>query len=347
MGAGGHNEIARAYPPRNDVAKPVHWDLSASAGKPVQIELVDGDAGSAYAWMAAGRFEPAVVPIDLPSDDDTLTALAELLPIPFNLPIWSRACDASSAAADLRDETLLALASCLARFPGQEEAIAAALPNAAAIGQQRMAELLASTVDGARRLLAGAPTKLAVLPSVQQKVAALPAPELVAEFRKRAEMTSKVGGLNQLIEKRAAAYQSMQGAGKLSPSAGEQVFTSICVACHQIAGKGALIGPSLDGVKNRGVERLCEDILDPNRAVDPAFRVQVLTLKDQSIVTGVMRRDDGASLVIADPAGQEKTITKTDIAKREESPLSLMPAGLGDAIPEENFYNLISWLMTK
>ena len=133
----------------------------------------------------------------------------------------------------------------------------------------------------------------------------------------------------------------------LNASAGEQVFTGICAACHQIAGKGALIGPSLDGVKNRGVERLCEDILDPNRAVDPAFRVLVLTLKDQSVVTGVLRREEGATLVIADPAGQEKSIMKSEIAKREESPLSLMPAGLGDAIPEESFYNLLAWLMTK
>ena len=52
---------------------------------------------------------------------------------------------------------------------------------------------------------------------------------------------------------------------------GQQVFQTHCVACHQIDGKGGLIGPQLDGIGNRGIARLCEDILDPIEMWTPIF----------------------------------------------------------------------------
>ena len=49
-------EIVRSPPPRNDTAQEVTWDLVAQSGKVGIIEVVDGDAGGAYAWLAVGRF---------------------------------------------------------------------------------------------------------------------------------------------------------------------------------------------------------------------------------------------------------------------------------------------------
>jgi len=48
-------------PPGQDAAQPVAWDLSASAGKRVRLELVDGDTGSGWAWMTFGRLAPEVI----------------------------------------------------------------------------------------------------------------------------------------------------------------------------------------------------------------------------------------------------------------------------------------------
>src|SRR5205823_1071006 len=53
--------IAEAAPPRNDMAQPITWDLAKYAGKRGYIEVIDGDNGDAYAWLAVGRFEPAVI----------------------------------------------------------------------------------------------------------------------------------------------------------------------------------------------------------------------------------------------------------------------------------------------
>src|SRR5579859_7434711 len=50
--------LAETFPPRNDIAQPVSWDLTAHAGQKAYLEIVDGDNGKAYAWLAVGRFDP-------------------------------------------------------------------------------------------------------------------------------------------------------------------------------------------------------------------------------------------------------------------------------------------------
>lgn len=63
--------LREAFPPRSDRAQKVTWDLAEVAGRRVVFEAVDGDDGSAYAWMAVGQFEggsvnpPAVAPANV------------------------------------------------------------------------------------------------------------------------------------------------------------------------------------------------------------------------------------------------------------------------------------------
>src|SRR5688572_32879824 len=52
--------LAECLAPRNDVAQRVELDLGAAAeaGKQGFVEIVDANPYDAYAWIAAGRFEP-------------------------------------------------------------------------------------------------------------------------------------------------------------------------------------------------------------------------------------------------------------------------------------------------
>ncbi len=149
--------------------------------------------------------------------------------------------------------------------------------------------------------------------------------------------------LNALIASRSAAF------AKAKPDlvAGEKIFAANCAACHQIGGKGGLIGPQLDGIGNRGVERLCEDILDPNRNVDAHFHLHTLTMKDGSVMSGFLKGEAGQVLILADAAGQEHRVSKAGLTKDEVMPLSLMPPAFGQMIPEVDFVNLVGWLLGK
>src|SRR5439155_19080828 len=82
-----------------------------------------------------------------------------------------------------------------------------------------------------------------------------------------------------LIERRRAFARATTNIER-----GQAVFTKHCAACHQVAGKGAMIGPQLDGIGNRGHDRLLEDVLHPNRNVDVAFRNTTLRPSDRRVL---------------------------------------------------------------
>jgi len=108
-----------------------------------------------------------------------------------------------------------------------------------------------------------------------------------------------------------------------------------------------LVGPQLDGIGNRGLERLLEDVLDPNRNVDRAFRTHTLALRNGDIFSGLPRREEGELLVLADSTGKEISIPKKDIQDRRESDTSLMPENFGEVIPLLDFNDLMAFLLSK
>jgi len=124
-------------------------------------------------------------------------------------------------------------------------------------------------------------------------------------------------------------------------------FTKNCAICHQIDGKGAIVGPQLKGISKRGVDRVIEDILDPNRNVDPSFRYSTIILKDNKLITGLQRKTDGQAITFTDTTGKEVTVRADQIKKRIESSNSLMPNNFGEVIPPADFNDLVAYLLSK
>jgi putative heme-binding domain-containing protein len=149
--------------------------------------------------------------------------------------------------------------------------------------------------------------------------------------------------MNALISKRLEQYN----AANTNVQKGRAIFQLYCAACHKKGDIGELVGPQLDGISSRGTSRLIEDILDPNRNVDVAFRYTTLTLKDGRVIQGLKRREEGQAIVFADLTGRETTLATSSISKMEATELSLMPAALGAAIPKDDFANLLAFLMDR
>jgi len=180
--------------------------------------------------------------------------------------------------------------------------------------------------------------------TVQDKLLAAKPLDVSARIEKITKgLTPMNEGLQKLIDQRRNSYEG----AKASPAKGEQTFTQNCRACHQLDGLGNVIGPQLDGVGNRGLERLCEDVLDPNRSVDPAFRSTLLILKDGDVVSGLLRREETEMVVLADSTGKEISIPKKQIQERRQSETSLMPENFGELIPPDDFNNLMAYLLSK
>lgn len=145
----------------------------------------------------------------------------------------------------------------------------------------------------------------------------------------------------QLIASRQAGFQKT----KPDLGRGAEVYTKICANCHRLNNAGSKVGPDLDGVGLRGLERVLEDTLAPNRNVDAAFRATVLALKDGKVVTGLLLREEGELLVVVNDQGKEVRVAKSDVEERNQLKLSPMPANISDQLPESDYYNLVAYLL--
>ena len=180
--------------------------------------------------------------------------------------------------------------------------------------------------------------------TVKDRLAALKPKDWEARVAKvTANLPPDDAARQKLIEERKAAFNTTMA----NATNGAAVFTQVCAVCHQVGGQGALVGPQLDGIGNRGLERLLEDILDPNCNVDHAFRSQIVVLQDGDVVSGLVRREEGAVLVMVDSTGKEVQITKANIATRRESESSLMPDNFGEAMTPEQLRDLLGFLLSQ
>lgn len=378
--------LASSAPPRNDIAQPYTWDLADHAGKKGSLEIVDRNVGHSYAWIAVGRFDPQVValPKIIPNQvDQRQQAGAELaasLHLQELVPQLSEMLNDDEANVDARAAAAKALASInpTAHLPNFEkllnqpatpekvrekivEALAnvnsaearrilfGALPNAPRKLQVQISLALASNAEGAESLLDSVENgkvsaRLLQENSVRERLGAAKSPDLKTRLEKLvAGLTPLSVEKQKLIDERRVKFLEAE----TDSSLGTKVFTQNCAVCHQLEKEGALVGPQLDGVGNRGADRLIEDILDPNRNVDRAFRTTLVVLRDGDVQSGLFRREEGEMVVLADSTGKEISIPKKEIKERRESESSLMPDNFSEVIAPEDFNNLIAFLLSK
>ena len=377
--------LREAAPPRNDVAQRISWDTGAIQGRQVYLEFTDADTGDAYAWVAFGDIEggPAM-PASSPRASAERTAgaadlaaklgLHDIAPQLKELALRPGDPDARAAAgkglaaldpaaaiaalgpllADgdqplvVRERfgvTLAELNSAAGRAP-----LLASIKSLPYRIQQRWAVPLCATRDGADAFLKAieqgdASPRILQMASARGRLQRADPPGWQARFEK---LTQDLQPMDEARGKLIAArMDAFRAASAADPAEGRRVFDANCAACHQIEGKGGLVGPQLTGIGVRGVERLCEDVLDPNRNVDRAFRQTVVVLKDGDVQSGLFRREEGDLLVFADGTGKEFSLKKADVAERKENDLSLMPENLGETLPAAQFSQLLAYLLSQ
>jgi len=372
--------LFEAMPPRNDTAQKTEWDTTPHAGQQVIVEIVDGDTRSAYAWLAVGRFSDERLNPDRSSDDRKVGAqlvgafgLSELVPgLRELLQQLSTDKDTSIAVAEAlvanqRQPKLSALvdgfriagstpklkAACVAALlvpsaKNFELAVTDSVKVATTPEQLRIAEKLAGDTVGAADLLALAENgrlqpALLTRPSVQTKLAVVKNDE----FQKRlAALVSALPAEDAKVEELIKSKKTDIAATPGNAELGAAIFKKSCAICHQVAGQGAQVGPNLDGIGNRGLDRLLEDVLAPNRNVDVAFRVTTVVTKSGKVISGLAKPSEGKELTLIDNQGKPQTIPLADIEERVPSRLSLMPANVVEQLQPEDFRHLMAYLLT-
>jgi putative heme-binding domain-containing protein len=264
-----------------------------------------------------------------------------------HVPLLGRVLADAAQPIGLRQQA----AGILARL-NRPEALAqlvAALPTVPARLQTVIADNMLGSREGTDRLLdaiaAGkASPQLLREPGIEPRLSRSSFPGVV---ERAAKLTKGLPPADQRVQELLRKRRATFAAAKPDAALGAPVFEKHCGICHQLAGKGAKIGPQLDGIGIRGLDRLLEDVLDPNRNVDQAFRLTTLNLKSGQVVSGLLLKEEGEVYVLADQQGKEVRVPKKTVEERTVSQLSPMPANFADQVSEADFNNLMAFLLAQ
>jgi putative membrane-bound dehydrogenase-like protein len=184
-------------------------------------------------------------------------------------------------------------------------------------------------------LLPAGPSRLIV-----QLSSAIGEPQIQARFRRR----------SATLERERLAQAALAGRG--DAERGRALFLdamkSQCIKCHRIGDRGERIGPELSGVGSRFARaHLVDSILEPSRAVSPAFATVIVQLADGRVISGIKLAETDTTLTLADNRGEKHEIPLADIDERSPSAASTMPEGLEKQLTAEEFVDLVEYLASQ
>ena len=376
-----HEELKRWPAPRNDVAQRIEWETGKDFGRSAYVELVDGDDAGAFAWLAVGRFSEVGLNPQRTSENRSKAAtlikdfrLQRLAQVARQLMSNPRASSEESsrfakAFAALRPSHCSAAVAEAISFRGADrelrrrliellesdgdpaerlEILGRSMKVASAAEQRRVAMDLSSHRSGAQTLI-----ELVASGHASPRVLADSAVAAKLDNIMNSEQSTRViqltAGLakqdhevDKIMTDRKRTYLSDPG----DYAKGARLFKEHCANCHRVAGKGAEVGPNLDGIGNRGLDRVIEDVLQPSRNIDAAFRASAVLTEDGTVFTGLIKRTEGKLMVLVDQTGKEHRIATDTIEEQRTLATSPMPGNFHQTLDNQALSDLLAYLLS-
>ncbi len=121
-----------------------------------------------------------------------------------------------------------------------------------------------------------------------------------------------------------------------------------CVRCHRSHGAGRDYGPDLTDIR-RKYDRaaLLTHITQPNLLVVPEHRTHSVLLRDDTELTGFLKKRTTTELLFRLEDGTERRVPLAQVASTRVSALSAMPEGLLAALTAQEVADLLAFLLTR
>jgi putative heme-binding domain-containing protein len=118
-----------------------------------------------------------------------------------------------------------------------------------------------------------------------------------------------------------------------------------CIKCHQVNGEGIDFGPSLSEIGTKlGKDALYEAILDPSAGISFGFEAWQIELKSGDEAYGLIVSDTTDEIAVKSQGGIVTRYKRSEVSKREQQKLSIMPAGLQQTMSPEDLVDLVEYL---
>jgi len=135
---------------------------------------------------------------------------------------------------------------------------------------------------------------------------------------------------------------------KGSSKNGEEIFAREdvgCIKCHQVNGRGIDLGPNLSEIGAKlGKDALYEAILDPSAGISFGYETYQIELKNGNEAFGLLASETVDEIAVKAQTGIVSKYKKSEIAKREQQKISIMPAELQQAMSTQDLVDLIEYL---
>ena len=116
-----------------------------------------------------------------------------------------------------------------------------------------------------------------------------------------------------------------------------------CLRCHAYDDVGGTAGPRLNGVGSRLTrEQILEALINPSARLAPGFGVVTLELKNGKSISGILEKEDNASLTIKSGSQPSEVIGKDQVVKRIDA-ASSMP-DMKNILSKKQIRDLVSLL---
>jgi len=326
------------------MTKPAELEFAGAAPEAIRLALLSGYLTSRKAAGLPTSFQSLldVSPVVAMDQSKTIEARSVAVKLMARLP-WERSGESllklslDESAPDLAAASLKAVVG----YPKDD------VSTALLAGWSHYAPARRDAVLGA---LLGVPFHVkGVLAAVEAK--RLPASAFTG-VRRRQVLAAKDPAVRAVAERlltvsarpEALAEATKALALKPTPANGRVVFNAVCATCHRLDREGHAVGPDLFDIRRQTKENILFHLVNPDAEIAPAFTAYLAEAKDGRVLSGILVGDTPTSITLRGSLGLEATLLRSDLAKLESLPGSLMPTGLEAGLSKQQLSDLLAYL---
>lgn len=149
--------------------------------------------------------------------------------------------------------------------------------------------------------------------------------------------------------KKTTIVQAKAALPRANTKRGEEIFfgRGTCFACHQVKGKGVVVGPDLVGIhKRRDMEYVLQSTLQPDAYIVEGFQQTSLAMKDGRTLFGMIQEETALSIKLALLTGERVVVNADNVKKRSDAKNSGMPASFAYTLSPQDVADVTAWIMT-
>jgi putative membrane-bound dehydrogenase-like protein len=126
---------------------------------------------------------------------------------------------------------------------------------------------------------------------------------------------------------------------------GKELFAKLCSACHKADNIGYEVGPNLTAFRYRGPEAILQNVLDPNREVNPMYLSYNIITEDETTISGMIESESTEVVNLTRGGEYRDAIPRSKIAEMKSSRVSIMPEGFENQLDQQAMADLLAFLM--